>query len=545
MHSRIPELFRRLDFVACGTTVHTMACAIELTFSEARPRKLERIAFKAGKTRQLFRGIERSGQTGFFQTTRAVRAMVALLIQARLSRSLLTEDHLSEPLHGELGSQAASLNFALGRRPGWVGALFGSTREDLQLLYSIFHRSNPDGKRSGAFSVCVNFSVLRPKNIRIFTAAGRELAGEGLLELLSEYRETAVFARAPHRTPSLESAQRNEIDLHAICVQEAYRALCCTNIFSLDRLVGSLKQVFEHSIAKTYHWSPRVIGDALDFKLTEAQRLGLVPPEPDSKLAKAVEGMRIAISTGGVAAVALLDFLRVFRGYPIHVEYRFPNSQAALQMMSDESFAALADGINMSIPCALRSLESKGPYRPLVFMPPNSHGVVRTRTSGTPPSIVGLADSLGSSSFFISDLERRGEVLIPPSCRVGDASEIAMLLRDGGQNLASVLWWPHYVFHANLNPAVEVTTLPQVWSYEATCLMLHKACFENGVGVRLNAELRNAWQVLLENTKLLRQLVTARLNEPDFRKYFIRSCGIQEFMVRNQIESRTGLREAV
>lgn len=103
---------------------------------------------------------------GTFQFTFAVRALAILCVRAAISSS--SNPPSSVPvLIGFKGSIAASLDYALSKKPMWLLDMFGSDSNDKCLASRLFHRTNPNRKRPGPVLVGLNEKGLPPGNIQI------------------------------------------------------------------------------------------------------------------------------------------------------------------------------------------------------------------------------------------------------------------------------------------------------------------------------------------------------------------------------------------
>jgi hypothetical protein len=103
---------------------------------------------------------------GTFQFTFAVRALAILCVRAAIS-STETPSSSVPVLIGFKGSIAASLDYAVSKRPMWLLDMFGSDSSDRCLASRLFHRTNPNRKRPGPVLVSLNEKGLPPANIQI------------------------------------------------------------------------------------------------------------------------------------------------------------------------------------------------------------------------------------------------------------------------------------------------------------------------------------------------------------------------------------------
>lgn len=104
--------------------------------------------------------------TGSFQWTSAVRALCILLLRTKLYQ-LVSAGKASAQLSGTQGSLAASLDYAMTRRPTWIIDMFGSDKAGSPLINRIIARTNSNRKRPGPVVLAINHKMLAPDGISI------------------------------------------------------------------------------------------------------------------------------------------------------------------------------------------------------------------------------------------------------------------------------------------------------------------------------------------------------------------------------------------
>jgi hypothetical protein len=88
-------------------------------------------------------------------------------------------------IEGDVGSPAASLDYAISKEPQWLCDMFGLQPLGATEIKTIFLRTNANRKLPGAVLVGFNGQVVEPKQIKIFLDH-RPLATETeLLDLLN------------------------------------------------------------------------------------------------------------------------------------------------------------------------------------------------------------------------------------------------------------------------------------------------------------------------------------------------------------------------
>ena len=113
-----------------------------------------------GKTPGAFK------QVGTFQWTAAVRALSILFVKAKLL-SALGEDPNHAIVSGSHGSLAASLDYAITKKPAWLEEMFGTNACGIARGQRLFNRSNSHRKRPGPVVLGLNVHAISPVNISI------------------------------------------------------------------------------------------------------------------------------------------------------------------------------------------------------------------------------------------------------------------------------------------------------------------------------------------------------------------------------------------
>lgn len=125
-------------------------------------RDLERIVSVRGKNGGVY------GNIATFQWTAAVQAMVVLFLRHKLFGSNLSPDDYKGILYGNEGTNAASLDYAITKKPLWIQDMFGCDNYDKPLCTRLFRRTNPERKRPGPVLVAINHKIIRPEEITFY-----------------------------------------------------------------------------------------------------------------------------------------------------------------------------------------------------------------------------------------------------------------------------------------------------------------------------------------------------------------------------------------
>ncbi len=150
------------------------------------------------ETRYSYRG---KGLSAFlcrysFQWSPAVRAISTLFLRTKgedFTGGIWPTLQLPA-LSGATGSQAASLDYALSKRPLWLLDMFGVTAEGNAIANQLFSRWNAERKRGGEVIVGINPQQLRNRNIEIILDR-KQLPPEECSALARAIEETPLRSR--------------------------------------------------------------------------------------------------------------------------------------------------------------------------------------------------------------------------------------------------------------------------------------------------------------------------------------------------------------
>lgn len=143
---------------------------------------------------------------GTFVWSAAVKALCILLLRAVLDEKRKAQ---LNSISGGRGSLAASLDYAISKKPFWLLDMFGMDQTGRPLIQRILLRRNSERKRSGPVEIFLNHKFLHPSCIRVMLDGNETLLipeierAVGLLE--------GQFRRPPRRAPG---RHLEELDLN-------------------------------------------------------------------------------------------------------------------------------------------------------------------------------------------------------------------------------------------------------------------------------------------------------------------------------------------
>jgi RNA polymerase sigma-70 factor (ECF subfamily) len=102
-----------------------------------------------------------------FQWSPALKVLMAYLLRCAAAGRRCPQG--TDPiLSGERSSPAASLNFAMSKKPNWIKDMFGEDAQSHPFLLDLIRRSNPDLKYAGPVILRLDTQVLPPQRIFVF-----------------------------------------------------------------------------------------------------------------------------------------------------------------------------------------------------------------------------------------------------------------------------------------------------------------------------------------------------------------------------------------
>jgi tRNA A-37 threonylcarbamoyl transferase component Bud32 len=135
--------------------------------------------------RRSVRGKDEGAHAGSasFQWSPALKVLAAYLLSCAASGRRSSGD-LCPPLMGERSSPAASLNYAMSKKPGWIKDMFGEDSNSHPYLLDLISRTNPDLKRVGPVILCLNSQMLPPERISVYVG-DRQVDGVEKIEQMA------------------------------------------------------------------------------------------------------------------------------------------------------------------------------------------------------------------------------------------------------------------------------------------------------------------------------------------------------------------------
>jgi RNA polymerase sigma-70 factor (ECF subfamily) len=154
----------------------------------------------APRGRHCVRGKDEGAHAGSasFQWSPALKVLTAYLL-ACAAWARRYNDGACATLKGERSSPAASLNYAMSKKPAWIKDMFGEDSESHPFLLDLVGRTNPDLKRAGPVILCLNTDLLPPQRIAV-VVGDRQVEGADEIEQIANSIEKSFKAGGATKT---------------------------------------------------------------------------------------------------------------------------------------------------------------------------------------------------------------------------------------------------------------------------------------------------------------------------------------------------------
>jgi hypothetical protein len=460
------------------------------------------------------RGTTTPRGTGTFAWSRAVQALSLLCVQSVLTN---VEERPPNPLIGDAGTLAASLDSAISKQPSWVYQIFGADTEGTSLLRRLVSRVNPERKRPGAVEISIKSELTRATEIVVngrICSAAEEL--RSLASLLFDQGPPQVLTFPPVMSPS--SLHTYQALLEEIR-REVHFGLHDTATFSTASIKNLLTRLTHYAPFQTIggHAS-HLVGD-LELQLSDSARLGL--GVQDSWITKQLSRstpIRLLCGVGAVTSLCIFRYLTIIKGYNLEISHNFSSSQDIVHTLRVQGDDEPVDGVIMALCCSVRLCQGQSSFSPLAMMPVTTHAQL-SRGSGIERYLF-LTDETTGSHFHLEDdvpsLKYRPKIESLPFAGLVD------VLADHGDARA-ILFWPYYLFANNRNDWVMDPNFRRVPDYELVTLCVGKRISRDPkLSLALNVAIRDAWLTLRSNAEMREHMIQELLRDERFLSAFSR-----------------------
>jgi len=492
-----------------------------------------------------------------FQWSAGIRAISLFLTRAAL---LHLEGNTSSPiLEGGASTAAATLDYALSRQSNWLVDLFGSDPQGLSLARRFICRTNPERKRPGPVKLFLNSSFLAADCISIQRDGAPCNSAEALQDLCSELARgwsgsnvcesrsekisipIDVLPAEPSATddkffprPFDEAAHRAQ--LSDMFRSELQSVLCRQSVFTEQGLVSSVKRIAEDPGFIRFAGKHEYFFAPMADPRSARSRLGFTDLELRSELESPNgEPLEVALPGGYVAGVAIFQFLRDFKKYPIKLNYQFVHAGEVIDHFQEQSsrvnsVAIIGDGHLSKFLSAGGAVEHRG----MMMMPELSFQIVSAGKAakglnGGRYHILGGGKS--SSLLYFERLLRSG-VIKKKNIRVIEAApdEVSTIFAESDSELKAVQWFPYYRLLELFNNCAFLIPQSDELRYRPNIMVGHQELLSNfRKRFAIEYAVRDAWLTLLESPVALASVIQNLTSSADYLRFLSRSAGFHFF----------------
>lgn len=510
------------------------------------------------------------GSVGTFSWSPAVRALVLLLLQERLSLGNPCQEAVRNPsIVGGRGTPASSLDSALTKHPRWLVEMFGTLPNGSPQATRFFRRINASRRTGNQVIIGLNRRYLRPENIRVYLD-GRELVDQVSVrqcaaEIQRSFHESKIKpsnSDVVNSSQSVESAATAELSrssrfwefLTLAFEQEMRETLNSVDIFRHFRYRERVQKLAEDPVFE-YFVGPagrQLLDIAQPKTINERLALGVSLERVRDILSDGTP-LRVSITVGEVATHAILRYLKGYAGLNIEIDFSSPHAAQLFKDLSVNSCApdlcTLAIG---SVARALRGEDLQG-YTPIMLMPCGTFRLIRSkplsRGSRSSGKLLTYGGDISSSQYYLRELIASDVISSGGQKHESyEVDEIFVLLEDARSTTSpvqAIVYFPHHQFNEYFNRATSPTIGRTVSGRKEILLFASQRLANSREKMSaLTVAIRDAWLTLSEQPSLRSRLVGEMLSDTAFRQVLLRLGGLSGLVstegVRLKSTSRKG-----
>ena len=480
------------------------------------------------------------------------------------ARAIFSDGIFGNGISGDGATPAASLDYALSRQPNWLIDMFGSDSQGVCLARRIILRSNPERKRPGPVTLCVNLKALPVENIEIYID-GAIVTDTSILEELAARIESPGVVR-PSRIHVVRSEEDTkwqiaktklenlESDLipdmprpfhlkvwrdyfQGILAEHVTTVLHRTDIFSKSSMGKLVREIKEDPLFIRIVGKKSQAYSEIDVDLTNVNCLGFVENEKEQKKQLCSDKpIRCAYSIFFTPTAAIFLYLQNIKGYNFVSSYQHLDTVELANGIIQGSYTEPPDLCVLSIGGAAALMKSKASktYRPLMMMPRIYHQIIRNKNQESSASRNGrqrflfVKERQGSQSFYFDRLLRNGIVkerdIVTENCEI-DRSIV--FFKESNSEVSLINSFPAINLNILLNNCEIVPENKYPGADIATVLFAHESLFRDKSKVRsIVIAIRDAWLELMEGGNALNQVTTEMVNDKLFMTFLKRGNGL-------------------
>ena len=518
-----------------------------------------------------YRGNSCSGQYApAFKWSPAVRALSLLFLNHKLLGS--------GSLYGKKGSLAASLDYAVTKRPAWLMDMFGADKDGKPILLRLMERRNSNLKLPGPVTILLKERAISKNEVQIFLD-GTLLIAAREIETLHYQINNEVPKASPRRSKraaprdNLYEWVHKELREEFLLLKQSIGSNLLwpwpyNNLRWKESFAGSFFRRVHAALAddwvfgrQTYIETGKTLLKDLgfcciagpnarlfnetDLSLSDTELNGITTPLSLSSIDKRFpKSIHCACPISHPGALLLLFGLRYLKGLPVVVDFSYSYSDELLQKITAKAVEPDIAVLGLASTASVLSKNIDIDYQPLMFAPNLFFSVVR----------YGGGERVSKSSntyvpdpkwhherdyeFFFSDLVRK-EILTRDCVEFRSLpfKQKLALAKDTGRVFSTIEWFLTLQLLRTLPKLVDMPVV-KILPYDyrdatflkgASTLFLIRGAGNTSSFVKdMNIALRDVWATLRDAPQITKALCSIICNDPVYIKIVTRMFALHK-----------------
>lgn len=487
------------------------------------------------------------GFKGSFQWSPAVRALCALVLRYHLyAREAISPE--AGFIRGGRGSNAASLDYALGKQPQWLHEIFGTCPKGNARARALIRRINPERKAGGEVILHLNSMALPASSIRIFNNTREELTNETVMRLLRSIEADELQPRAdsnpsfikswhidPPRPTLMSGADVHTFlrDLLATWIDEEVSiALFGTDIFTEKSETALIERLIRDPVV-----APYIIKQTRQFRLfLDPVGVGKVPCVTDIRHTLEAMPLKIYLTTtiAQVGVILILLAVRKLLGVEVEISFDAPHTTALLRRGPTRSAKRATVLTPLALGAAIEALSANKnlSWHPISVLPGVSYELLGKNLDehrNLRSELYLFEEGLSTSGLYWRRLLKTGAVSRRAfAVRPGEPHEALQMMQDSDDRRGAVVWFPHAHVSRFLTQARTLVSFRgQQGLAESFLFGDQHAVAQKSL---LQSIIRYGWLQLRINPELRRAVIAELVNAPGYFEAFLTYTGLHSYL---------------
>ena len=483
-----------------------------------------------------------------FQWSQAVKALCLLVIRHK-------EDPEAARLSGEKGSLAASLDYAISKKPLWLVDMFGCCSKGVAFSNKLFVRTNPERKNGRKVTVAVKSVKLPATNIRIFRGDTEITDREQLLRFADAIdskpkRSTRPYINiilpanghtktAGHCKPHKLGKEKFKSLLKNSIQKEVVRGLRYTDIFNRRKTIKSVNTILEEDLRWANFPKDLKISGHIESNLNTSENLGISSHNGFCRThLRQEKPFSVCVSPAQIQSISILYYLKHIKKYNISVNFDFAHTFELLKRFESSFYKELPDACITSLVSSRKFFSSplNREYELFMIMPKVTHKIVAPKPGNkkvnfSEGNFILEVDSYGTTHLMLERLKQKGEINKKKvSIDQVESNEIPHLLNDADSKVRAVQWFPFYDFNQWIKGCETFDLFDSNSSFVSAVLFIKRSIKKDTLQARaLQVAIRDAWLELRTGGTSLNQVSNIVSNDEKYLKMITRLGGIKSF----------------